>query len=245
MALSALDKINIGRVSAYLSAGDNARSLITNKVLDSRLPLMLSMESQIIQWRYLSNTSDPLTDTTNYLYQLCGRYSALASSVLSTGSQGVIGVIGGSTGSYSYSVLQSVITAQSTSFTNSALINGQDLRIVLVDNQPISDFTFNSSLGTIYFNTITLYPNSVIIIPFNRIGHLNFYTYASPQFIIAAQSTSFTDPSLVNGQDLKMVYVDNQPVSDFTFDFSLGKIYFNTLTLYPGNKLIIPFNKKI
>ena len=181
MALSIADKIQIGKVSTHLASIDVLKSTLFGRKLDPRLPMMLRMETDAIEWLYLLNPADAsLVNTSNYLYELCGTYSNKAASILSAGGTTTISTPVAPAG-YIYTSLSFTVSATSTgdgspvnnttTWTNPLFIGAQQLTFILVDNVPESSgvtFTFNPLTGTISRPNIPFFTNSIVVVPFLR-----------------------------------------------------------------------------
>ena len=171
--------INIGKLSAHLSQLDVLKSSLFGRKLDPRLPLMLSMESDAVNWEYLANpTNTSLTDTSNYLYELCGAYATRAQGIISGGGGTPITPV--APNGYIYTSLAYTVTATelnagapvdgTTVWTNSLFIGGLDLTYILVDNTVETvgaGFTFNNVTGTIT-RTNPFFTGSIVVVSFLR-----------------------------------------------------------------------------
>lgn len=156
------DTIKIGYISAYLANIDSLKSSLFGRKLDTRLQLMLQMETEAVDWMYQLNPTDTsLTSTVNYLYELCGVYAVKALNIVASGSSNTTLTNVASNG-YIYTSIPYIVTStdlgtgapvnNTTVWTNPIFINAQQLTFILVDNVPEtsgSGFTFNPTTGTI------------------------------------------------------------------------------------------------
>lgn len=71
------------------------------------------------------------------------------------------------------------------------------------------------------------------------------YEFEEINFTAITDITQYQNPLLIGAKALSFVLIDNQPMSDFTFNILTGTITFVGSTLFTGSKLIIPFNKKL
>jgi hypothetical protein len=143
MALSISDKINIGKVSAHRASLDVLNSALYGRKLDPRLPLMLQIETDAIEWRYLVAPTDvTLIATTNYLIELCGNYGAEAQTLVAGGGGTVITPV--TPNGYIYVSLSFVVVPNytgdgtpfegSTEWINTIFIDAQQLTYLIIDN---------------------------------------------------------------------------------------------------------------
>ncbi len=82
------------------------------------------------------------------------------------------------------------------------------------------------------------------VIPSGSVGYAYFVINA----VISAQSTTYQNNDLILGKDLGYAILNDQTFSetqDFTFDPTTGMVTFLTMTLFSGDRLILPFNKKL
>lgn len=180
MALTFADKIQIGKVSAYLSNIDVLNSSLFGRKLDTRLPLMLQIETDAVEWMYQLNPTDSsLNLTINYLYELCGAYAIKAAGIVASGSGNTI-VTPVAPNGYIYTSIPYIVTATDTGsgapvnnttvWINSLFINAQQLTFILVDNVPEtsgSGFTFNPTTGTIT-RANPFFTGSTVVVSFLR-----------------------------------------------------------------------------
>ena len=81
--------IDIAKLSQALANLDNGRSGLFGQRPDPLLPMKLYMERKAVEWCYdLDNTDSSLTETSNYLYSLCGRYGLTAQAIINGGTGG-------------------------------------------------------------------------------------------------------------------------------------------------------------
>lgn len=76
--------LEIAKVCEYLSLNETENKVfLRGGVLDARLPLMIFAERKSVQWRHEKNSADStLRGTSNYLFDLLGRYSLLAENII-------------------------------------------------------------------------------------------------------------------------------------------------------------------
>lgn len=178
MALSVPDKIQIGDVSSYLAQIDVLKSSLFGRKLDPRLPLMLEIETDAIRWRNDIFPTDPtLLQTSNYLYELCGRYINKALVIISGAGSGTpITPIAPS--GYVYVSIPYVVTATEmyagapvnlqTVWVNPLFIGALSLTSIIIDNTVETigfGFTFDNINGVIT-RINPFFTNSVVIISF-------------------------------------------------------------------------------
>ena len=176
------DTIKIGYISAYLANIDSLKSSLFGRKLDTRLQLMLQMETEAVDWMYqLSPTDTSLTSTVNYLYELCGSYVAKASMIaFNVITGGSIAVLPVSANGYVYTSIPFVVTATDTGtgmpvnnttvWINTIFIGAQQLSFLLVDNVPESigfGFTFDPTIGKIV-RTNPFITGSTVVVSFLR-----------------------------------------------------------------------------
>lgn len=84
--------IDIGRICTYLSDNDVAKGALYGRRLDTRLPLMLAIETDSLKWVYDATVGSTasLLPLANYLYDLCQPYAAQAIRILALGGGGII-----------------------------------------------------------------------------------------------------------------------------------------------------------
>lgn len=85
-------EINIGKVSSYLARAEAANQLFYNgEALDKNLHRLITMETDIINYRYQNYSSDlTLLQSGWYLYALCGRFINASLKALGSGTGGAI-----------------------------------------------------------------------------------------------------------------------------------------------------------
>lgn len=179
MALTFADKIQIGKVSAYLANVDTIKSSLFGGRLDPRLPLMLQMETDAVEWMYQLNPTDTsLTSTVNYLYELCGGYAAKAASIVASGVGSTITPV--SANGYIYTSVVYVVTTTETGsgapvnnatiWINPLFLNAQQLTFILVDNVVETvgfGFIFDPTQGKITRSN-PFFTGSTVVVSFLR-----------------------------------------------------------------------------
>lgn len=175
MPYSFLDIINIAKVSTFLSAKENLEGSLFGAKLYPNLPVTLAMETDSVNWIYeYDNTDSTLTETTNYLYSLCGKYAVQAIPIITGSGGGSVTPV--STTGYIYSTISDVVSGAggggTTTYYNINLIGGRDLDFLVLNDQVLQasrgDFTFSPSTGIITFLTMTLFDGDTLTIPFNK-----------------------------------------------------------------------------
>jgi hypothetical protein len=181
MALSISDKINIGRVSAHLASVDVLNSALYGRKLDPRLPLMLQIETDAIEWRYLVSPTDiTLIATTNYLIELCGNYGNTAQTLIAGGGGGTV-ITPVTPSGYIYVSLVFTVSATdlgngtpydgSFVWVNPIFIGAQQLSYLIIDNTIETNglgFTLDTVLGTIDRSPNVFFTGSVISVSFMK-----------------------------------------------------------------------------
>lgn len=86
------DTINYGNISSFLAADDfSGQNVLSGGKYNSDLPMRLSMVTRLVEWKYNQNAVDAsLTNTGNYLYQLCGKYIQQAKLIIANNMPGII-----------------------------------------------------------------------------------------------------------------------------------------------------------
>lgn len=122
MPLSISQKISIAKVCQYLAANGIQKNGLYGGGNDLNLPLKLYNVRKSIENQYaITPNDDTLTETSNYLYALCGKYALYAQSII-LGSGGSIPSIVAGTTPLPY---QFMVDA-STSF----IINGESAKTI-------------------------------------------------------------------------------------------------------------------
>jgi len=163
MPLSISQKISIAKVCQYLAAVDIQKNGLYGGGNDLNLPIKLYNVRKSIENQYaISPTDDTLTETSNYLYALCGKY-ALAAQAIVLGSGGTIpSVVAGTTPlPYQFMVDAStsfIVNGESTK-TISTFI-GYNLQFI---RNGIPQSTVNDGVGSYYSwskstGVFTMYP---------------------------------------------------------------------------------------
>ena len=179
MALTFADKIQIGKVSAYLATIDSLKSNLFGGKLDPRLPLMLQMETDAVEWMYQLNPTDAsLTLTINYLYELCVGYALKAATVVANASSNLMTPVVAN--GYIYTSIPYIVTAtdmgtgapvnNSTVWINPIFIGAQQLTFILVDNVPETiglGVQFDPSIGKIT-RANPFFTGSTVVVSFLR-----------------------------------------------------------------------------
>jgi hypothetical protein len=84
--------IDYGNVSSFLAQNDfSGQNVLSGGKFNSDLPMRLSMVTRLVEWKYNQNATDStLTNTGNYLYQLCGKYIQQAKLIIANNMPGII-----------------------------------------------------------------------------------------------------------------------------------------------------------
>jgi hypothetical protein len=84
--------IDYGNVSSFLAQNDfSGQNVLSGGKFNSDLPMRLSMVTRLVEWKYNQNANDAsLTNTGNYLYQLCGKYIQQAKLIIANNMPGII-----------------------------------------------------------------------------------------------------------------------------------------------------------
>lgn len=140
MALTVNDKIDIAKISQYLSNVDTAKSGLFGPRPDQTLPEKLYLERKAVEWEFNGEdltdggvtpvlASNSLFATSNYLYSLCGKYSLRAQAILN-------GSVGGGTvniGGGGVANIQSPIVITSADFADATNWNGANSAGVVIE----------------------------------------------------------------------------------------------------------------
>lgn len=88
--------IDIGKVSSYLASVDVANGALYGARVNPTLPLLISMETDVLEWQSIFNPGDlTLYADANYLYSLCSAYNLEANAIINGGGGGLIPPSGG------------------------------------------------------------------------------------------------------------------------------------------------------
>lgn len=130
MALTVNDKIDIAKISQYLSNVDTAKSGLFGPKPDQKLPETLYLERKAVEWANDGDyDSDSLFATSNYLYSLCGKYSLRAQAILNgSAGGGTVNIGGGGVAN-----VQSPIVITSADFADSTNWNGANSAGVVIE----------------------------------------------------------------------------------------------------------------
>lgn len=84
--------IDYGNVSSFLASNDfSSQNILNGGKFNSDLPMRLSMVTRLVEWKYDQDSTDSsLTNTGNYLYQLCGKYIQEAKLIIANNMPGII-----------------------------------------------------------------------------------------------------------------------------------------------------------
>jgi len=82
--------IQIGEISTVLASADVAKGSLFGKRIDPQLPVTLYVETSILDAIYTAdNDWEDLQEVADYVYALCGRYTARALNIINGGGGGV------------------------------------------------------------------------------------------------------------------------------------------------------------
>lgn len=144
--------------------------------IDDKLDIKIYLTRKSVEFEYAQDTtSSNLFELGNYLYALCFTYVLAAQEA--TGGGGSISPIT-PRADYIYAQLSLTVGGGSGhpvngagTYQNDDLIGAMDLNFFIVGNTTYSvgsDYTFNSTTGTITLVTNTWFTGDAVIIPFNK-----------------------------------------------------------------------------
>lgn len=134
--------IQIGKFSTYLSANDRGLGALFGARIDPKLPLLIAMETDSIDWQNQFNpTDDTLQGSANYAYKIYGIYGTIAQGIISGGGSGT-GVVSDISKPYLIPVLGSQFT-NATDYDDARIV-GKQLAIFWND---ISRYLFVSEFA--------------------------------------------------------------------------------------------------
>jgi len=82
--------IQIGQISTVLASADVAKGNLFGKRIDPQLPVILYVETDILNAIYTADSTwEDLQEVADYVYALCGRYTAKALNIINGGGGGV------------------------------------------------------------------------------------------------------------------------------------------------------------
>lgn len=84
--------VQYGNASSFLAARDfSGQNVLSGGAYNSDLPMRLSLVTRLVEWKYNQDPTDTsLTNTGNYLYQLCGKYIQQAKLIIANNMPGII-----------------------------------------------------------------------------------------------------------------------------------------------------------
>jgi hypothetical protein len=91
MPLTIPQIIEVGKISQYLSANKNAKTVVVNygKLPQNNLPLMIKIVREDVEYMYNNTPTDAnLFANANYLYSLCGGYAVEAEYIMGISNDG-------------------------------------------------------------------------------------------------------------------------------------------------------------
>lgn len=167
------ETITYADISVGLSANYQGEGVLWGRrVQPVCSPITLAIVTDALRWGNSggAQTAELLRNIRNYLVWLMNPFGMEAQAIIAGGGGGSV-VPGGGVG-YVYTELPVTITTAGTTYTNSDLYLGTELRYVILNNQVLTvlngDFTFNSGTSTITFLTMTLSVNDTLLIPYNK-----------------------------------------------------------------------------
>lgn len=81
--------IQIGEISTVLASSDVAKGSLFGKRIDPQLPVTLYVETSILSEIYTAdNDWEDIQEVADYVYALCGRYTARALNIINGGGGG-------------------------------------------------------------------------------------------------------------------------------------------------------------
>ena len=165
--------IKIAKVSQYLAGDDVAKGVLYGPRLIPTSDRILYMERKAVEWmNNLDPTNSTLRLTSNYLYSICRGYNLKAQNIVANGSSGNVTPITPTGSGYKFTSLPDTISVDSSTYTNSDLVGGKDLGVIVINDQSFQavkgDFTFNPTTGTVTFLTISLFTGDSITLLFNQ-----------------------------------------------------------------------------
>lgn len=91
MSLTIPQIIEVGKISQYLSANKNAKTVVVNygKLPQNNLPLMIKIVREDVEYMFNNTpTNSTLVGNANYLYSLCGNYAFDAEYIMGLNNGG-------------------------------------------------------------------------------------------------------------------------------------------------------------
>jgi hypothetical protein len=91
MPLTIPQIIEVGKISQYLSANKNAKTVVVNygKLPQNNLPLMIKIVREDVEYMYNNTPANAnLFANANYLYSLCGGYAVEAEYIMGISNDG-------------------------------------------------------------------------------------------------------------------------------------------------------------
>lgn len=212
---SLLEILQLAKIAQYLSFNDKAnKCFLKGGTLDNRLPVMISMERNIIQWTYDTDPVDStLRATSSYLYDLLGIYALQAQNILNNLSQAAPVVSGpsnasanvGQNASFTISVVSSLSYVIAW-YKNGILIVGETGLTYTLTSAQLADSgaafyaTATSPAGTGLSATATLTVSANISGQYYY-GDINYYTELAAGIDNVPYIASFP---ITNGQPLSV-----------------------------------------
>ena len=174
MSLTIPQIIEVGKISQYLSANKNAKTVVVNygKLPQNNLPLMIKIVREDIEYMFNNTpTNTTLFGNANYLYSLCGGYAVEAEYImgLNNGGSPLTPLVPGSLANIQFTVGVGDAPANgSTEYVNTALANNNTYSIYdsgranfLVQGV---DFNYRIAGGFTLLGGVTFYSGTVYTI---------------------------------------------------------------------------------
>lgn len=125
--------IQIGDVTVYLAANDNAKgNLFGQRIASPVSPVLVEQVTDALRWRYDGNPTDTtLRGTANYLFWLCGLYNLQAQAIIGGSGGGTVIPITPGTGSGIFPIYITQDNFDDATNYNDTRIVGQNLIIFM------------------------------------------------------------------------------------------------------------------
>ena len=92
--MTVANTISIGKISSYLASVDIANGALYGERLDTFKPVLLAMETDILDWQNDFDPSDAsLQQSANYLYSLCAPYNVEAQGIIDGNNGGTVPIV--------------------------------------------------------------------------------------------------------------------------------------------------------
>ncbi len=174
MPLTIPQIIEVGKISQYLAANKNAKTVVVNygKLPQNNLPLMIRIVREDVEYMYNNTPTDAnLFANANYLYSLCGGYAVEAEyiMVINNGGSPLTPLAPGSLANIQFTIGEGDAPAHgSTQYVNAVLALNNTYSIYdsgragfLVQGV---DFSYNVAGGFTLLGGVTFYSGTVYTI---------------------------------------------------------------------------------